>query len=138
MAKPVRCGRAGLRGLNPGAIDYVNAHGTGTQQNDIIETSALKAVFGGHAYAMPVSSTKSMHGHLLGAAGALEFIIAVKSMACGIVPPTMHLDSPEPACDLDYVANEARSGVVMRNVMSSSFAFGGANAVLIASREASR
>lgn len=125
-------------GLNPGAIDYVNAHGTGTQQNDIIETSELKAVFGGHAYAMPVSSTKSMHGHLLGAAGALEFIIAVKSMACGIVPPTMHLDSPEPACDLDYVANEARSGVVMRNVMSSSFAFGGANAVLIASREASR
>jgi 3-oxoacyl-[acyl-carrier-protein] synthase II len=120
--------------LDPDAIDYVNAHGTGTQQNDIVETSALKAVFGKHAYEMPVSSTKSMHGHLLGAAGALEFIIAVKSMVRGIVPPTMHLDSPEPACDLDYVANESRSDVSMRNVMSSSFAFGGANAVLIASR----
>ena len=125
-------------GLNPDAIDYVNAHGTGTQQNDITETSAIKTVFGRHAYAMPVSSTKSMHGHLLGAAGALEFIISVKSMARGIVPPTMHLDSPEPACDLDYVANESRPGVVMKNVMSSSFAFGGANAVLIASCESSR
>jgi 3-oxoacyl-[acyl-carrier-protein] synthase II len=125
-------------GLNPEAIDYVNAHGTGTQQNDVIETSALKTVFGRHAYAMPVSSTKSMHGHLLGAAGALEFIIAVKSMGRGIVPPTMHLDSPEPACDLDYVANQSRADVVMRAVMSNSFAFGGTNAVLIASGESSR
>jgi 3-oxoacyl-[acyl-carrier-protein] synthase II len=125
-------------GLKPEAIDYVNAHGTGTQQNDVIETSALKTVFGRHAYAVPVSSTKSMHGHLLGAAGALEFIIAVKSMERRIVPPTMHLDSPEPACDLDYVANQSRADVPMRAVMSNSFAFGGTNAVLIASGESTR
>src|SRR5271166_3969968 len=119
-------------GLDPGAVDYVNAHGTGTLQNDSVETAAIKEVFGARAYSLPVSSTKSMHGHLLGAAGALEFVIAVASLERGVVPPTMHLDSPDPGCDLDYVAGCARTGVRMRSVMSNSFAFGGTNAVLIA------
>ncbi len=121
-------------GFGQEAIDYVNVHGTGTVQNDVVETAALKSVFGKRAYSIPVSSTKSMHGHLLGAAGALELVIAVQSMSRGIVPPTMHLDAPEPACDLDYVAGRCRTGVQMRAVMSNSFAFGGTNAVLIATR----
>jgi len=125
-------------GVEPDAIDYVNAHGTGTLQNDAVETAALKEIFGARAYGVPVSSTKSMHGHLLGAAGALEFVIAVASLERGIVPPTMHLDSPDPACDLDYVAGRARAGVPLRTVMSNSFAFGGTNAVLIAARSAPR
>jgi len=119
--------------LAPSAIDYVNAHGTATLQNDPVETQALKEVFGAHSAVLPVSSTKSTHGHLLGAAGALEFVIAVGSLERGVLPPTMHLDAPDPACDLDYVAGRARSGVSLRAVMSNSFAFGGTNAVLIAS-----
>jgi 3-oxoacyl-[acyl-carrier-protein] synthase II len=118
--------------LAPDTIDYVNAHGTATLQNDAVETAAIKAVLGPRAYAVPVSSTKSMHGHLLGAAGALEFLISVVSLKRGIVPPTMHLDAPDEACDLDYVAGRARTGVTLRAVMSNSFAFGGTNAVLIA------
>jgi len=114
------------------AVDYINAHGTATAQNDAVETAAIKEVFGDRAYAIPVSSTKSMHGHLLGAAGALEFVIAVACLERGIVPPTMHLDRPDPACDLDYVAGTARTGARLRAVMSNSFAFGGTNAVLIA------
>jgi len=117
--------------LAPEAIDYVNAHGTATLQNDAVETAAIKMVFGERAYAIPVSSTKSMHGHLLGAAGALEFVIAVMSLTRGIVPPTMHLDTPDSACDLDYVSGHARTAR-LRAVMSNSFAFGGTNAVLIA------
>ena len=117
-------------------IGYVNAHGTATLQNDAVETAALKDVFGDRAYGVPVSSTKALHGHLLGAAGALEFVIAVASLNQGIVPPTMHLDVPDPACDLDYVPGRAREGVVLRAVMSNSFAFGGTNAVLIAKRAA--
>jgi len=97
-----------------------------------VETAAIKAIFGERAYLMPVSSTKSMHGHLLGAAGALEFIIAVMCIKRSAVPPTMHLNAPDPACDLDYVAGQARRGVSVRTVMSNSFAFGGTNAVLIA------
>jgi beta-ketoacyl-acyl-carrier-protein synthase II len=126
--------RAALKsaGLDPDAVDYVNAHGTATLQNDAVETAAIKEVFGTRAYELPVSSTKSMHGHLLGAAGALEFVIAVASMERGIVPPTMHLDLPDPACDLDYVPERARTGVNLNAVMSNSFAFGGTNAVLIA------
>jgi 3-oxoacyl-[acyl-carrier-protein] synthase II len=100
-------------------------------QNDAVETAAIKSVFGERAYAIPVSSTKSMHGHLLGAAGALEFVIAVMCLKCAAVPPTMHLDSPDPACDLDYVVGRARAGMTVRTVMSNSFAFGGTNAVLI-------
>jgi len=119
-------------GLGPGDVDYINAHGTATLQNDSIETAAIKEVFGPHARSLPISSTKSMHGHLLGAAGALEFVIAVASLERGVVPPTMHLDAPDPACDLDYVAGCARPGVMLRAVMSNSFAFGGTNAVLIA------
>jgi 3-oxoacyl-(acyl-carrier-protein) synthase len=122
----------GSAGVDPGAIDYVNAHGTATLQNDAVETAALKEIFGARAYQVPVSSTKSTHGHLLGAAGALEFVISVACLERGIVPPTMHLNSPDPACDLDYVAGQARTGVPLRTVMSNSFAFGGTNAVLIA------
>ena len=116
--------------LVPDAIDYINAHGTATLQNDTVETAAIKAVFGKRARAIPVSSTKSMHGHLLGAAGALEFVIAVMSLMRGIVPPTMHLDAPDPACDLDYVPGRART-TRLRAAMSNTFAFGGTNAVLI-------
>jgi 3-oxoacyl-[acyl-carrier-protein] synthase II len=134
VAGQARAMRAALRsaGLAPEAIDYVNAHGTATLQNDAVETAAIKEVFGERAYRLPVSSTKSMHGHLLGAAGALEFVIAVSSLERGVVPPTMHLDSPDPECDLDYVAGQARGGLTLRAVMSNSFAFGGTNAVLIA------
>jgi beta-ketoacyl-acyl-carrier-protein synthase II len=131
-----RAMRAALRSARLGAetIDHINAHGTATSQNDFVETAAIKDVFGARAYSIPVSSTKSMHGHLLGAAGALEFVISVCSLVRGIVPPTMHLNSPDPACDLDYVANGARAGLALRAVMSNSFAFGGTNAVLIVSK----
>ena len=112
------------------AIHYINAHGTATSQNDAVETAAIKAVFGERARAIAVSSTKSMHGHLLGAAGALEFVICVMSLLRGIVPPTMHLDSPDPACDLDYVSGHARAAPLTAT-MSNSFAFGGTNAVLV-------
>lgn len=119
--------------LAPDAVDYINAHGTGTLQNDAAETAAIKEVFGERAYRLPVSSTKSMHGHLLGAAGALEFVVAVACMERGAIPPTMHLDAADPDCDLDYVSGRARSQA-LRTVMSNSFAFGGTNAVLIAAR----
>lgn len=119
-------------GLSPDKIDYINAHGSATPQNDATETRAIKQVFGERAYAIPVSSTKSIHGHLLGAAGALEFVIAVICLERRMASPTMHLDTPDPACDLDYVAGAARQGVELEAVMSNSFAFGGTNAVLIA------
>jgi 3-oxoacyl-[acyl-carrier-protein] synthase II len=130
QAKAMRAALQSAR-LQPYSIDYINAHGTATLQNDAVETAAIKTVFGERARAIPVSSTKSMHGHLLGAAGALEFVIAVMSLRCGTVPPTMHLDSPDPECDLDYVAGHARTGMSLKHVMSNSFAFGGTNAVLI-------
>ncbi len=125
--------RAALRSahMDAAAIGYINAHGTATLQNDAVETAAIKAVFGGHARSIPVSSTKSMHGHLMGAAGALEFVIAVVALTRATVPPTLHLEVPDPACDLDYVAR-ARRVPGLRAVMSNSFAFGGTNAVLIA------
>jgi len=116
--------------LAPEAIDYINAHGTATSQNDAVETAAIKVVFGERAHTIPVSSTKSMHGHLLGAAGALEFVITTLSLARGVVPPTMHLNVPDPACDLDYVSGHARAAR-LQTAMSNSFAFGGTNAVLI-------
>ena len=126
--------RAALRaaGLEGCDIDYINAHGTATAQNDVVETAAIKSVFGSRAYSIPVSSTKSTHGHLLGAAGALEFVISVGCLARRLVPPTMHLTAMDAACDLDYVASGARSDVGLKVVMSNSFAFGGTNAVLIA------
>jgi 3-oxoacyl-(acyl-carrier-protein) synthase len=127
--------RAALRSaaLSAESIDYINAHGTATAQNDAVETAAIKEVFGARAFSIPVSSTKSMHGHLLGAAGALEFLISVVCLTREVVPPTMHLNAPDPACDLDYVAEGARIDIKLRAVMSNSFAFGGTNAVLIAS-----
>lgn len=115
-------------------IDYINAHGTATLQNDAVETAAIKAVFGSRAYDIPVSSTKSMHGHLLGAAGALELLICVSCLEQAWVPPTMHLEQKDPACDLDYVPANARAGVPLRIALSNSFAFGGTNAVLAVQR----
>ena len=125
--------RAALRSAALGPVDlhYINAHGTATQQNDAVETAAIRQTFGAQADAIPVSSTKAVHAHLLGAAGALEFVIAVAAMGRGLIPPTLHLNVPDPACDLDYVAGEARDASI-RAVMSNSFAFGGTNAVLIA------
>jgi len=119
-------------GLAPDAISYLNAHGTGTLANDPVETAAIKAVFDSYAYCLPVSSSKSMHGHLLGAAGALEFALAILAMQEGVIPPTINLDEADPECDLDYVPNQARPAVGMNAIMSNSFAFGGTNAVLIA------
>jgi 3-oxoacyl-[acyl-carrier-protein] synthase II len=119
-------------GLRPADIDYVNAHGTGTRIGDACETLALKRVFGERAGAVPVSSTKSVHGHLLGAAGALELAAGLMAMRGRFLPATMHLGEPDPDCDLDYVANAPRRGVAVRRFMSNSFAFGGSNAVLIA------
>ncbi len=116
------------------AIDSINAHGTGTQANDSIETAAIKDVFGERAYRIPVSATKAIHGHLLGAAGALELALALLALRQDALLPTMHLEVPAPDCDLDYVPHRARPGAGARTVMSSSFAFGGTNAVLIASK----
>lgn len=120
-------------GLTMGEIDYINAHGTSTPLNDKSETAAIKTAFGEQAYRIPVSSTKSMTGHLLGAAGALEAIIAVKTLQDQILPPTINYETPDPQCDLDYVPNTARPAQV-RRVMSNSFGFGGHNATIILSR----
>jgi len=117
-------------GLPPGDIDYLNAHGTSTQLNDKSETAAIKTVFGEAAYDVPISSTKSMIGHLLGAGGAVEAIVCVKVLQEGIIPPTINYETPDPDCDLDYVPNTARRKVV-RRAMSNSFGFGGHNACLI-------
>ncbi len=118
-------------GMGPGQIDYINAHGTGTQANDVVETLAIKKVFRHRAYDIPISSTKSMHGHLLGAAGAVELVAAVLALRHQIIPPTATLTVPDPECDLDYVPGKARTGANLKTVMSNSFAFGGTNAVLI-------
>jgi 3-oxoacyl-(acyl-carrier-protein) synthase len=114
-------------------IGYINAHGTGTVLNDAAETAAVKEVFGRHAYSVAISSTKGAHGHMLGAAGAVEFIASVKALQESVIPPTLHLSQPDPTCDLDFVPNRARSAQ-LEAVMSNSFAFGGTNAVLVAGR----
>lgn len=116
--------------INPEQVDYINAHGTSTPVNDPIETRAIKLALAGNAARIPVSSTKSMTGHAIGAAGALEAIICVKAMEAGVIPPTINLDNPDPECDLDYVPFEARSKK-LDVVMSNSFAFGGQNCVLV-------
>lgn len=116
--------------LEPTAIDYINAHGTSTQLNDKMETKAIKTIFGEHAYKIPISSTKSMLGHMIGGAGAIEAIICSKVIKEGIVPPTINLTDPDPNCDLDYVPNKARSAKVT-TALSNSFGFGGHNSVLI-------
>ena len=120
-------------GMQPDNIDYINAHGTSTQLNDKSETAAIKTVFGKRAYEIPISSTKSMTGHLLGAAGALEAVICLKTLQDQILPPTINYETRDPACDLDYVPNQARRAVV-RNIMSNSFGFGGHNASIIISQ----
>jgi 3-oxoacyl-[acyl-carrier-protein] synthase II len=117
--------------LPPNAIQYINAHGTGTQLNDITETNAIKKVFGDHAYHLCVSSTKSMHGHLMGAAGALETVITVLALNANTLPPTINLKQPDAACDLDYVPNKAKVLPKLEYVMTNSFAFGGTGAALI-------
>ncbi|MBU0511457.1 MAG: beta-ketoacyl-ACP synthase II [Chloroflexi bacterium] len=120
-------------GLDTTDIGYINAHGTSTSLNDKSETAAIKTVFGKQAYAIPVSSTKSMTGHLLGAAGALEAIFCVKTLAEEILPATINYETPDPECDLDYVPNQTRPAR-MDHVMSNSFGFGGHNATIILSR----
>lgn len=120
-------------GLRPADINYINAHGTSTPLNDKSETAAIKTVFGEHAYQIPVSSTKSMTGHLLGAAGAIEAVACVKALQENILPPTINYTTPDPECDLDYVPNQPRQ-VETRHVMSNSFGFGGHNATIILSR----
>ena len=121
-------------GVAAGDIDYINAHGTATAINDVVETQAIKKVFGQRAYKIPVSSTKSMHGHLLGAAGAVEFAASVLAIKNRAIPPTANLKSPDPDCDLDYVSQGARRDVNVKIIMSNSFAFGGTNAVLVAKK----
>jgi len=117
-------------GMTTEQIGYINAHGTSTAPNDRSETTAIKTVFGDRAYAIPVSSTKSMTGHMLGAAGGAEAIACVLAIENGILPPTINYEFPDPECDLDYVPNEARS-VPIDSAMTNSFGFGGHNATLI-------
>jgi 3-oxoacyl-[acyl-carrier-protein] synthase II len=127
-----RCMRMALRGagINPEQVDYINAHGTSTPFNDYYETLAIKSVLGSHASKVMVSSTKSMTGHALGAAGGLEAVFTLLAMERGAVPPTINYQEPDPECDLDYVPNEARSADI-RVALSNSFGFGGTNATLL-------
>jgi beta-ketoacyl-acyl-carrier-protein synthase II len=117
-------------GIRADEVDYINAHGTGTPLNDASETRAIKAALGEQAYRIPVSSTKSMTGHMMGATGALEAILCVKAIHDGVIPPTIHYQTADPACDLDYVPNQARERRV-RVAVSNAFGFGGHNAVLV-------
>ena len=116
--------------LGPDQLDYINAHGTGTSLGDVAETKAVKQVFGNRAYKIPISSTKSAVGHLLGASGGVELVATVMALLTGIIPPTINLDEPDPECDLDYVPNQARQGK-FNKAMSNSFGFGGHNACIL-------
>lgn len=131
-AGAVQAMRAAIRdaGLQPENVDYINAHGTSTLLNDKGETAAIKTLLGERAYDVPVSSTKSMHGHLLGASGSLEAVICLKAVQEGILPPTINYEQPDPACDLDYVPNTARDAAI-QIVLSNSFGLGGHNASLV-------
>jgi len=120
--------------ITPDQIDYINAHGTSTPANDATETLAIKGVFGKRAYSIPISSTKSMIGHTLGASGAIESIACLKAIETGILPPTINYDTPDPDCDLDYVPNRARKVDGVRHVLKNSFGFGGQNACLVFKR----
>jgi beta-ketoacyl-acyl-carrier-protein synthase II len=131
-AKAMRLALADAQ-MRPDEIDYINAHGTGTKANDAVETKAIKVVFGEGAKKVPVNSTKSMHGHVMGASGAIELVAAIEAMQQGVVPPTANYSQPDPQCDLDYVPNEARE-LQVRAALSNSFAFGGMNAVLVIKR----
>lgn len=126
------CMRAAMRDarIEPTSVDYINAHGTGTVYNDLVETQAVKSVFGSHAYKLPVSSTKAMTGHLLGAVGAVEAIYTILAILHGTLPPTINYQNPDPECDLDYVPNEARE-VPIKVAISNSFGFGGTNGSLV-------
>jgi 3-oxoacyl-[acyl-carrier-protein] synthase II len=117
-------------GVDLSQIEYINAHATSTELGDRAETVAIKRAFGEHAYKVAVSSTKSMTGHLLGAAGAVEAIFSILAIRDGVLPPTINLESPDPACDLDYVPGSARPAPV-RTVLSNSFGFGGTNGSLV-------
>jgi 3-oxoacyl-[acyl-carrier-protein] synthase II len=117
-------------GIGPGEVSYINAHGTSTVAGDPAETEAIKRALGEEAYRVPVSATKSIHGHLIGGAGALEASICIQALREGVIPPTINLETPDPACDLDYVPNKARRADV-EITMSNSFGFGGHNATLV-------
>jgi 3-oxoacyl-[acyl-carrier-protein] synthase II len=133
---PQRCMKAAIEdaGLETTDVDYLNAHATSTPQGDAAEARAIRAVFGAHAQQLAVSATKSMTGHLLGAAGAVEAYLCLRALQTGILPPTINLDRPDPECELDHVANKARQSRV-RVVLSNSFGFGGTNASLVLGRE---
>jgi 3-oxoacyl-[acyl-carrier-protein] synthase II len=120
--------------IDPSLIGYVNAHGTGTPMNDRVETAALKQVFGEHAYDFAVSSTKSMLGHMMGAAGAVEALACALTLRDQMLPPTMHYEQPDPDCDLDYIPNQAREAKGLQAVISTSVGLGGHNAALILRR----
>jgi len=130
-----RCMQAALRDaqLNPEDVDYINAHGTSTPVGDVAETKAVKAAFGDYAYKIPVSSTKSMTGHLLGAAGGVEAIFSALALRDQVIPPTINYENPDPNCDLDYVPNTARDAE-LNIVMSNSFGFGGTNGTIVLKR----
>ncbi|MGA2159474.1 MAG: beta-ketoacyl-ACP synthase II [Dehalococcoidia bacterium] len=140
VTKPLESGegaakamQAALKCAGLDTVDYINAHGTSTPFNDLSETKAIKQVLGDKAYRVPVSSTKSMHAHMLGSAGAVEAMISCKAVQEGVIPPTINLNEPDPECDLDYVPNRARNAD-LRSAMSNSFGFGGHNSVIIISR----
>ena len=117
--------------LQPSQVDYINAHGTSTPLNDSIETTVIKRVFGEQAYGIPISSTKSMIGHSLGASGSLEAVACVKTIMDQVIHPTINYETPDPECDLDYVPNEARRDLGVQVVLSNAFGFGGQNACLL-------
>jgi 3-oxoacyl-[acyl-carrier-protein] synthase II len=121
-------------GLEPSQIQYINAHGTATEMGDVVETQAIHQVFGKSVSTLAVSSTKAVHGHLIGAGGTLEFALSIMAMNSGSLPPTAHLNQADPRCDLDYVPLQARHGCRVDAVMSNSFAFGGSNVSLVAQR----